>query len=149
MKNRIDKAVKDILQVLGIHCGMAHMELKVIDDDIYFIEVGARGGGDHIADTLTINSTDCDYFKAAIDCSLGLYEHKEIRQVAYAGIYFHCKQNEELEPLFHKAKTADWCICNTIKDDAFNVASSNVETAESGYIIYRSNKKITLDNYKN
>ena len=149
LKNRIDKAVKDILQVLGIHCGMAHMELKVIDDDIYFIEVGARGGGDHIADTLTINSTDCDYFKAAIDCSLGLYEHKEIRQVAYTGIYFHCKQHEELEPLFQKAKTADWCICNTIMDDAFHVASSNVETAESGYIIYRSNKKITLDNYKN
>lgn len=144
IKNRMSDAVKDILQVLGIHCGMAHMELKVIGDDIYFIEVGARGGGDHIADTLTVNSTDCDYFKAAIDCCLGKYEHREVRQMAYTGIYFHCKQNEYLEPLFQKAKTADWCICNTIMDDAFHVASSNVETAEAGYFIYRSDHKITL-----
>lgn len=144
LRERMSVAVRDILKVLGIHCGMAHMELKVIGNDIYFIEVGARGGGDHIADTLTINSTDCDYFKAAIDCSLGKYEHKEVHQVAYVGIYFHCKQNEALEPLFQKAKTADWCICNTIKDDAFHTASSNIETAEAGYFIYRSNHKITL-----
>lgn len=144
LKGRMNSAVVDILQVLGINCGMAHMELKVIDNEIYFIEVGARGGGDHIADTLTVNSTDCDYFKAAIDCSFGKYEHKDVHQVAFTGIYFHCKQNETLNALFQKAKTADWCIVNTIKDDAFHAAHSNVETAESGYIIYKADHKITL-----
>lgn len=145
-KERMRVAVVDILQVLGLHCGMAHMELKVIQDEIYFIEVGARGGGDHIADTLTINSTDFDYFKAAIECSLGIYVHKEVKQLAYTGIYFHCKQNESLAPLFQKAKTAEWCISNTVKDDAFHTASSNVETAESGYVIYKSDKRITISN---
>jgi len=144
LKTKMSVAVKDILKVLGIKCGMAHMELKVIDDEIYFIEVGARGGGDHIADTLTVKSTDFDYFKAAIECSLGSYEHKDIHQIAYTGIYFHCKQNEALKPLFLKAKTADWCIVNTITEDDFHEASSNVETAESGYIIYFANHKITL-----
>ena len=144
IKERMKKAVVDVLQVLGIHCGMAHMELKIIDNEIYFIEVGARGGGDHIADTLTVNSTNCDYFNAAIDCSLGRYKHKDINQVAYTGIYFHCKQNEALDALFQKAKTADWCIVNTVKDESFHSVSSNVETAESGYFIYRSDHKITI-----
>ena len=144
LKVKINIAVPDVLMAIGINCGLAHLELKIIDNEIYFIEVGARGGGDHIADTLTVNSTDCDYFKAAIDCCLGRYEQKEVHQIAYTGIYFHCKQNEVLEPLFQKAKTADWCIVNTVRDDAFHTASSNVETAESGYFIYRSNHKITL-----
>ena len=137
-------AVQDILKALGINCGMAHMELKVIDNDIYFIEVGARGGGDHIADTLTVKSTDFDYFKAAIECSLGSYEHKVIHQIANTGIYFHCKQNEYLKPLFLKAKVADWCLANTVTEDDFHDASSNVETAEAGYIIYCADHKITL-----
>lgn len=144
IRGKIDIAVKDILKVLGINCGMAHLELKVIDDELYFIEVGARGGGDHIADTLTINSTDCDYFKEAINCCLGKYISKEVHNVAYTGIYFHCKQNENLKTIFDEAKTADWCICNTVKENEFSNATSNVEASNSGYIIYRSDKKITL-----
>ena len=35
MKARIDRAVYDILEVLGLNYGMAHMELKIIDDEIY------------------------------------------------------------------------------------------------------------------
>lgn len=146
LRRRMSLAVKDILKTLGLNCGMAHMELKVINDEIYFIEVGARGGGDHIADTLTVNSTDFDYFKAAIECSLGMYEHKDIHQIAYTGIYFHCKQNESLRPLFIKARTADWCIANTVTEEDFHEASSNVETAEAGYFIYRSDHKITIKN---
>lgn len=142
IKKKIDIAVKDILKVLGIRCGMAHLELKVIENELYFIEVGARGGGDHIADTLTINSTDCDYFKEAINCSLGRYNHKEVKNIACTGIYFHCKQNESLRPIFEEAKTANWCICNTITNDDFNEANSNVETSDSGYIIYCADKKI-------
>lgn len=146
IKKKINIAVKDVLKVLGINCGMAHLELKVIDNELYFIEVGARGGGDHIADTLTINSTDCDYFKEAINCCLGKYISKEVHNVAYTGIYFHCKQNENLKSIFDEAKTADWCICNTIKENDFRDANSNIETAGSGFIIYCSDRKITKDN---
>lgn len=146
IKKKINIAVKDVLKVLGINCGMAHLELKVIDNELYFVEVGARGGGDHIADTLTINSTDCDYFKEAINCCLGKYISKEVHNVAYTGIYFHCKQNENLKSIFDEAKTADWCICNTIKENDFRDANSNIETAGSGFIIYCSDRKITKDN---
>jgi len=147
IKKRIQFAVKDILKAVGINCGLAHMELKIIGDELFFIEVGARGGGDHIADTLTVKSTDFDYFKAAIDCCFGKYVHQDVHNIACTGIYFHCKANEHLAPIFEKAKTADWCICNTVTNDCFSEANSNVETSSSGYIIYCSDKKITLENY--
>lgn len=147
VKIRIQTAVKDILKAVGINCGLAHLELKIINDELYFIEVGARGGGDHIADTLTVKSTDFDYFKAAIDCCLGRYVHQDVHHVAYTGIYFHCKANEHLTPIFEKAKTANWCLCNTVTQESFTEANSNVETSSSGYIIYCSDKKITLENF--
>jgi len=142
-KKKIDEIVPRILSTLGIRCGLAHLELKVIDNEVYFIEVGARGGGDHIADTLTVGSTDFDLFKAAIESCLGLYKHQEIHTVAHTGIYFHCSQNRYLAPLFEAAKTAEWCISNTITSELFEEVESNVGTARSGYIIYRSDHKIT------
>ena len=117
------------------------------DNELYFIEVGARGGGGHISDILTVKSTNCDYYAEAIKCCLGKYIHKEIHNIANTGLYYHCKQNEYLKPLFDKAKTADWCIYNTVVKDEFPIAFSNVEAFSSGYIIYCADKKINLENY--
>lgn len=146
MKKRIEIAVRDILDVLGLCCGMAHLELKIVGDDIYFIEVGARHGGDHIGDVLTITSTDFDYFKAAIDCALGRYQMIIPHNVACCGIYFHCQQNAYRASLFAKAQKSSWCIENTVKQSDFIEANSNVESSESGYIIYKSDHKITITN---
>lgn len=143
LRERIKVATEDVLGVLGIRCGMAHLEIKVIEDNIYFIEVGARGGGDHIADILTLKSTDCDYFKCAIDCCLGIYQHQEIHNVAYSGIYFHCIENSYLQPLFAQANSASWCVVNNVANEEFTEAASNVDTSNSGYIIYSSDHKIT------
>jgi biotin carboxylase len=143
MKRKIDGAVDDVLSVLGLNCGMAHLELKIIDDQLYFIEVGARGGGDHIADVLTVKSTDFDYFKAAIECALGVYKPSEPHTIAYSGIYFHCQQNRHLVRLFKVARSAEWCIADTVMDSRFHEANTNVEASDSGYIIYCADHKIT------
>lgn len=144
MKARIDRAVWDILEVLGLNCGMAHLELKIIDGEIYFIEVGARGGGGHISDTLTPLSTGFDYFRAAIECATGQYVHKGIKNKAFTGLYYHCKQNEYLRPLFESAKQAPWCADYAVKSEEFAMATCNTEAMASGYIIYCANHKITL-----
>jgi biotin carboxylase len=143
-KARIDKAAWDILEVLGLNCGMAHLEIKIIDNEIYFIEVGARGGGDHISDILTPLSTGFDYYRAAIECHLGIYQPVAITNKAYTGIYFHSKQNERLKPLFELAKTAKWCIKNTVVKEEFDEATGNVGASNSGYIIYCSDHRITI-----
>lgn len=144
MKGRIDKAAWDILEVLGLNCGMAHLEIKIIDNEIYFIEVGARGGGDHISDILTPLSTGFDYYKAAIECHMGAYQPKTILNQSCTGIYFHSKQNEYLKPLFDKAKTAKWCIRNTVLNEEFDDATGNVGAVNSGYFIYSSDHRIGL-----
>ena len=144
MKSRIDMATWDILEVLGLNYGMAHLEIKIIDNDIYFIEVGARGGGGHISDILTPLSTGFDYYRAAIECHLGIYQPKQIVQKTCTGIYFHSKQNERLKPLFDEAKNAKWCIMNTVVKDEFEDAIGNVGTFNSGYIIYCADHRITI-----
>ena len=144
MKSRITNAVSDVLDILGLYYGMAHMEIKIIDDEIYFIEVGARGGGDHIADVLTPLSTGFDYYRAAIECYLGIYKHKEISNKAHSGIYFHSKQNVKYKHLFEKAKFSQWCYQYEINNDDFIEATGNVEAFNSGFFIYVSDHKITL-----
>ena len=143
MKVKIEKATWDILDVLGLNCGMAHLELKIVDSDVYFIEVGARGGGDHISDILTPLSTGFDYYKAAIECHLGIYRPCEISNKAFTGIYFHSKQNERLKPLFERAKKTEWCVWNSVLKDDFDDVSGNVSASNSGFIIYCSDHKIT------
>lgn len=145
LKKRIDIAVFDILEVLGLNCGMAHLELKIIDNEIYFIEVGARGGGGHISDVLTPLSTGFDYYKAAIECSLGIYNHQQIINKYYTGLYYHCKQNKRYKLLFDSAKSASWCVQNTVVTDDFGDATCNIEAMGCGYIIYYSDHKITLN----
>lgn len=143
MKQKIDVAADGILSVLGLNCGMAHLELKIINERIYFIEVGARGGGDYIADVLTVKSTDFDYYKAAIECALGIYKPSEPHTVAYSGIYFHCLYNRHLSQLFEVAKSAKWCIFNTVTDNQFPEVETNADASNSGYIIYCADHKIT------
>lgn len=144
MKARVDKASWDILEALGLNCGMAHLEIKIIDDEIYFIEVGARGGGDHISDILTPLSTEFDYYKAAIECHLGVYKPAQVTTKACSGIYFHSKQNECLKPLFEAARTAEWCVKNTVVKEEFDEAEGNVGASNSGYIIYSADHRISL-----
>lgn len=144
IKHRIDNAAWDILEVLGLNVGMAHLEIKLIDEEIYFIEVGARGGGDHISDILTPLSTGFDYYKAAIESHLGVYQPVSITNRAFTGIYFHSKQNERLKSLFEKAKTAEWCVKNTVTKEDFDDVSGNVSASNSGYIIYCSDHRITV-----
>ena len=85
-----------------------------------------------------------DYYKAAIECYFGTYELKLITNMACTGIYFHCKQNERLGALSEEAKTAKWCIKNTIVKDDFDDAIGNADTSNSGYFIYFSDHRISL-----
>ena len=127
---------------------MAHLELKIVDNDIYFIEVGARAGGDHIGDTLIGLSTDYDYYKGAIECSFACLTTPRVRNIAYAGILFHCWENRNFRDLFEEASTSKWCIENTVKSNEFRKVDGNIEAVNSGYIIYRMNHRLSLSDVK-
>ena len=149
MKKRINIAAFDILEVLGLNCGMAHLELKIVNDEVYFIEVGARGGGSHIADILTPLSSGVDYIKSAIECSLGCYLHTENKNgQSFSGIYYHCKDNEYLNALFESAKSFSWCVKDTSNIDYIETLY-NADRVKAGYIIYCSDHKISLKDCNN
>ena len=143
IRYKIEHATWDILDVMGLHNGLAHLEIKVKNGDVYFIEVGARGGGGRIADTLIALSTDFDYFGAAIDVALGQYTYRPACSIRHAGIYFLCKQTESLLPLFQAAKTAEWCHEFSLKNEELQEVIVKTDDVLSGHLIYTSYRKIT------
>ena len=137
-------AIDEILDRTGINNSLSHVEVKIIDGKIYFIELGARGGGDRISDTLVYLSSDFDIFKAAIEISLGDYEFKESQTVHYSGIYYLCKQTEHLKPLFEYAGGKEWCKEMKQPSNELVEKNGNDDGNTSGYLIYQSDHKITL-----
>lgn len=141
---KVNDAVCEVLDALHISTGPAHLEAKIIDDEVYFIEVGARAGGDHIADTLLNLSTEYDYFGNAILIALGEYVPCNPKTIGYSGIYFLCEQSKKISPLFHVAKNADWCKEYHLKSVDLKDVTINGDNDMSGYIVYSSTKKISL-----
>lgn len=147
-KELIGRAVDEVLTVLGIKNSIAHFEFKLINNKLFFIEVGARGGGGMISEELISLSTDFDYFKAAIEIALGEYCYKPAKNIAHTGIYFLTKQTESLLPLFLDAKNKTWCFRCILKNTSLLTVKENNEKYNSGYLIYKSDRKITLENYQ-
>lgn len=142
-------AAEDILNVLGIRCGMAHLELKIKDKKPYFIEVGARAGGDSIGDVLVELSTDYDYYKALIDVCLDIYEPCNYSTVSHSGIYFLCNQTRRLLPLFKNAEKFDWCYSLELNNENLKDISGNGDDLISGKLIYKGDRKITMADLDN
>lgn len=141
---QLEMAIDEILDRTDIANSLSHVEIKIIDGKIYFIELGARGGGDRISDTLVYLSTDFDLFKAAIEISLGIYEFKEPHRIHCSGIYFLCKQTEYLKPLFDYANGQEWCKEIRMPSNELEYKNGNDDGNTSGYFIYQSDHKITL-----
>ena len=146
LKEKIVKGATDVLKVLGINYGMAHMEVKVVNGEVYFIEVGARAAGGHLADILLPASTDFDYFKEAIDCCLGQYVHKDVHNVAFSGIFFRCSKNAHMKPLFDMAKAgAPWCISYVENTEDFPEATDGEHCVGTGHFAYCMDHKMTME----
>ncbi len=52
--DKLENAIFEILDKTGVENSLSHVEIKIKDQDIYFIEIGARGGGDRISDTINL-----------------------------------------------------------------------------------------------
>lgn len=144
-KKQIIETSKKIIKALGIYSSLAHLELKLIKGKIYFIEVGARAGGDHIGDTLVGLSTGFDLYKAAIEVAMGIYIHTSAKNVGYSGIYFISKLNGEKLPLLINAHKNEWCYCAEIYDKKLKDVKGNGDESLSGYFIYKSDHKIDIN----
>lgn len=84
---RIERAVRELLDALGIRDGPAHTELKLHDDTVRVIETHNRPGGDGIADLVSF-TTGVDWRRLSLGWPLGLRPVREITQAAAAANVF-------------------------------------------------------------
>ena len=140
IQNRIRTLVPKALDALHIKYGASHSELKITEDnDIQFIEIGARMGGDFIGSDLVKLSTGYDFLKGVIKVALGDYEEPVITKHKYSGVYFLSKEAEHLKTIIEQQQNYPEIVEADITDSTLR----NIECSgdRSGYLIYCSNKK--------
>lgn len=143
LREKIEITIPQLLNEIGYTNGASHIELKYNGEDLYLIEANLRGGGDHISNKLVQMSSGIDYLRCMIEVALGIYiSPVKVSEPSFAGIYFLCKQSEELLPLFLQAKYHDWYAEGDITNKELTLSKSNYD--RNGYIIYKSDHKITL-----
>ena len=141
-KQRVKVIVLNALDSLHIKYGSSHAELKITKDgDIRVIEIGARMGGDFIGSDLVHLSTGYDFLKGVIEVALGIFEEPQFTDNKHSGVYFFCKETERLKPIIEDYKKHPEIVEAEITDSVLK----NVECSadRSGYLIYKSNHKIT------
>lgn len=141
IRRAIESIIPQLLKTIGYTNGASHIEIKINEDKIYLIEVNLRGGGDYISNKLVQLSSGVDYLRCMIDVALGTFKSIiKVSEPAYAGVYFLCKQTENLLPFFIQAKNQEWLVEKEIKNTKLKESCSNYE--RDGYLIYKSNYKI-------
>lgn len=131
------------LNALGITNGASHSEYKITSEGrIVVMEIGARMGGDFIGSDLVQLSTGYDFVKGVIDVALGQFEEPMITEHKCSGVYFLCKETENLLPIIRNWVDNPVLVAGEVTDTELrNVKKSG---DRSGYVIYQSEIKQKL-----
>lgn len=140
IQNKIRALVPQALDALHVKYGASHSEIKITEDnDIRFIEIGARMGGDFIGSDLVRLSTGYDFLGATIKCAMGEFEGPVIKEHNCSGVYFLCKETENIKPYILNSAQYPQIVQSEITDEVLR----NIECSgdRSGYFIYQDTKK--------
>jgi biotin carboxylase len=141
IQENIIKETLKALNALNIEMGASHSEFKITDSgEVYAIEVGARMGGDFIGSHLVALSTGYDFLKGVIEIALGTFNPIEYVSKNHSGVYFLCKETEQLKPFFEMKNQFD------VEKKITNATLKNITNSNerSGYLIYKNNVKVNL-----
>lgn len=149
LRDKVERAVAGALKAAGIQNGPCHTEIKIIDDEVYLIEINGRPGGDHIAYPLTELSTGYPYITGIITVALNRLNETELcnLQKNYSGVLFVTKQTAYLKDIFDQCNDEPWLykknkvsdeLQELIHNDGFNI----------NYIMYYSTKSRPDFTYK-
>lgn len=138
IKSQIRNIVLHALNALHVKYGASHSELKITEDgDIRVIEIGARMGGDFIGSDLVKLSTGYDFLKGVIDVAFGEFEEPKISEHNYSGVYFLCKETENLLPIIVNAERCPEIVRAEVTAPVLRKIEQSAD--RSGYLIYKSN----------
>lgn len=143
MYEKIYAITEKALNALGITNGASHSEYKITDNgEIYVIEIGGRMGGDFIGSDLVRLSTGYDFVKGVIDVALGAFNEPKLIESNHSGVYFLCKETEYLLPYFANTNNIEGVVMSEQTDAELRNITCSAD--RSGYLIYKSNKKVVL-----
>ena len=140
---KIYEITEKALNALGITNGASHSEYKITNEGrIAVMEIGGRMGGDFIGSNLVKLSTGYDFVKGVIEVALGTFEEPKKTFSKYSGVYFLCKETEQLKSYFDNWKDNP----DIVEAEITNPILKNIECSadRSGYLIYQSTRKVIL-----
>lgn len=131
------------LNALGITDGASHSEYKITDEGkVVVMEIGGRMGGDFIGSDLVQLSTGYDYVRGVIEVALGEFKKPSLSIKKHSGVYFLCKETEEILPVIKDWDKTPLFVRGEISDpDLKNVEKSS---DRSGYVIYQADNRLTM-----
>ena len=140
--SRIYDITKTALDALGITNGASHSEYKITKEvRIAVMEIGGRMGGDFIGSDLVRLSTGYDFLKGVIDVALGEFEEPVKTINMHSGVYFLCKETENILPIIEHYKDYPEIVEAEITDNELRNVKCSAD--RSGYLIYQGEDKFT------
>lgn len=143
IRRKIECAIPELLTVVGVDNTTSHTEIKVVEEDIYLIELNARLGGDHISYPLTDLSTGYPYIQGAIAVAMGDYEEPNTDKFERnaCGVIFVTKQTSQFKSLFDDCERYQWLYKKNKTSEELKEIINN-QAFDTNYMIYKSNEGI-------
>lgn len=133
---------KRALTALGVTNGASHSEYRITKDGkIYVMEIGARMGGDFIGSDLVQLSTGYDFLRGVINVALGTFNPPQLTEHNYSGVYFLSEATAHLKPIMEQHALPEIMQAEITNPELRPLTCSG---DRSGYLIYKSNKKLNL-----
>lgn len=135
---KIYDITKTALNALGLTNGASHAEYRITPEGrIVVMEIGGRMGGDFIGSDLVRLSTGYDFVKGVIEVALGEFEEPKISEHNYSGVYFLCKETENLLSIIVNTERCPEIVRAEVTDPVLRKIEQSAD--RSGYLIYKSN----------
>lgn len=148
LEKELINEVKRALSVLEVEYGASHNEIIITpENEFYFVEVGARMGGDHIGSKLVQLSTGYDYLKAVIDVCMGKDPGYGNQQFEHSGIYYLTPASGKVVSINDNTALVKEIVESYVYVEKGDQVLYPVKESQhrSGYFIYRSDKRFLID----
>lgn len=143
IRKKVENIIPDLLKTVGVDNTTTHTEIKIVDGDVYLIELNSRSGGDHIAYPLTELSTGYPYIQGAINIAMDsfVFPNASSLQTNHCGVIFIAEQTKVFEPLFKKCEQYYWLYKKNEKSQSLHEIVNN-QAFDTNYFIFKCEEGI-------
>lgn len=143
IRNQIEESLPKLLKMTGVDNTSTHTEIKLINGELYLIELNSRPGGDNIAYRLTELSTGYSYLGGAIDISFGSFVFPESKELKHdtSGLIYVTSQTEYMKDVFDCCESYAWCVEKHRVSEELSTIVTN-SSWSTNYIIFRTSNGI-------